>query len=212
MTNNLSDAQLVMLSAAAQRNDRCLTASKTLKGAALGKVAAKLMSLGLVHETKAKAGMPVWRRDGDGDGIALKLTVAGLKAIVVDDEREPVGPDAPAMGFSPIAGHSAIGSASSIRERPRFGGKLALVLGLLQRPEGATIEQLIRATGWLPHTTRAALTGLRRRGYSISRERRKGEGSIYRVAGPKEEASTGVVDEAAPIAKAPRGSKTKWAA
>jgi hypothetical protein len=42
------------------------------------------------------------------------------------------------------------------------------------------------AVGWLAHTTRAALTGLRKRGYAIERERAgKGEASIYRiVTGP----------------------------
>ena len=46
-------------------------------------------------------------------------------------------------------------AAAPARER-----KIDKVLGLLQRPEGATLAELIEATGWLPHTTRAALTGL----------------------------------------------------
>ena len=37
------------------------------------------------------------------------------------------------------------------------------------------------ATGWLPHTTRAALTGLRKRGYAIERSAGEG-GSVYRIA------------------------------
>ena len=67
---------------------------------------------------------------------------------------------------------------------PRAGSKLARVIDLLQRSEGATISNLIEATGWLPHTTRAALTGLRKRGYAVVRERTGGEDSTYRVAGP----------------------------
>jgi Protein of unknown function (DUF3489) len=212
MTNTLSDAQLIMLSAAARRHDRCLTALGTLKGAALGKVAAKLISLGLVREAKSKADMPVWRRDGDGNGIALKLTAAGLKAIAVEDEREPEGADAPAIESGRVAVHSAIGSASPRRKDPRAGSKLALALDLLQRSEGATIEQLIGATGWLPHTTRAALTGLRKRGYSVIRQSRTVDGSIYRIAGPEEAASAGVVDQSAHAVKASRMPKTKQAA
>ena len=46
---------------------------------------------------------------------------------------------------------------------PRIGSKLATVINLLQRSDGATISNLIEATGWLAHTTRAALTGLRKR-------------------------------------------------
>ena len=53
-------------------------------------------------------------------------------------------------------------------EAPRGGTKLAEVVELLQRDRGATIDELIDATGWLPHTTRAALTGLRKRGFRRS--------------------------------------------
>jgi hypothetical protein len=41
---------------------------------------------------------------------------------------------------------------------------------------------LVDATGWLPHTTRAALTGLRKRGYSVLLERQDGRPSLYRIA------------------------------
>jgi hypothetical protein len=54
---------------------------------------------------------------------------------------------------------------------PRQGSKLAEVMALLSRKQGAGIEELTSTTGWLPHTTRAALTGLRRRGYAIERSR-----------------------------------------
>lgn len=49
--------------------------------------------------------------------------------------------------------------------------KTDLVLGLLQRPEGATIAELVAATGWLPHTTRAALTGLKKKGHVVTSEK-----------------------------------------
>ena len=87
MTVKLTDAQLVMLSAAAQREDLCLTAPDKLKGAILTKVGEKLVKLGLVREVRAKAGMPIWRRD-DAGSYAVKLTAAGLKAIAVDGGSE----------------------------------------------------------------------------------------------------------------------------
>jgi hypothetical protein len=40
-------------------------------------------------------------------------------------------------------------------------------LELLQREQGASIAELQEATGWLPHTTRAALTGIRKRGTEL---------------------------------------------
>ena len=85
MSVKLTDAQLVMMSAAAQRKDRCLSAPATIKGAALSKVSVKLAKLGLAREIEAKPGAPIWRRDDAGQGYALKLTAAGLKAIAVDE-------------------------------------------------------------------------------------------------------------------------------
>lgn len=43
------------------------------------------------------------------------------------------------------------------------------VVALLKRKQGATLEDLTEATGWLPHTTRAAMTGLRKKGHTIER-------------------------------------------
>lgn len=43
------------------------------------------------------------------------------------------------------------------------------VLALLARSGGATLDELVEATGWLPHTTRAALTGLKKKGHKIER-------------------------------------------
>jgi uncharacterized protein DUF3489 len=56
------------------------------------------------------------------------------------------------------------GPAPRRSSTPRGGTKLAQVVELLQQDRGASIAELIVVTGWLPHTTRAALTGLRKRG------------------------------------------------
>ena len=66
MSVKLNDAQLVMMSAAAQREDRCLAAPDRLKGAAVSKVSAKLVKLGLAREIRAKPGTPIWRRGEEG--------------------------------------------------------------------------------------------------------------------------------------------------
>jgi hypothetical protein len=95
MSIKLTDTQLMMLSTAAQREDRCLELPKNLKGNAAQKVAAKLLTAGLVKEIKAKAGA-VWRRDDEtGQSYCLKLTAAGLKAIAVDDSTAPTESDEP---------------------------------------------------------------------------------------------------------------------
>jgi hypothetical protein len=56
-------------------------------------------------------------------------------------------------------------------ERPT---KQALLLELISREGGVTLEELTSATGWLPHTARAAITGLRKRGHDVQRERVEG--------------------------------------
>jgi hypothetical protein len=64
---------------------------------------------------------------------------------------------------------------------PRQGSKAGVVLGLLRRAEGATLAELVGATGWLAHTTRAALTGLRKKGYVVEKTKR-GEATCSRIA------------------------------
>ena len=59
--------------------------------------------------------------------------------------------------------------------------KIEQVLSLLRQPGGATIDQLVAATSWLPHTTRAALTGLRKQGHEIASTKTKGETRVYRL-------------------------------
>jgi Protein of unknown function (DUF3489) len=65
------------------------------------------------------------------------------------------------------------------------GTKQALVLELLQRKEGAGLAELVAATGWLPHTTRAALTRLRQSGHELEKEKRDTGETAYRIAAPR---------------------------
>jgi len=189
----LTDTQLVILSAASQRGDRCLIAPSTLKGGAAQKIAAKLLTAGLVREIKAKAGMEVWRRDEEtSEAYSLKLTDAGLKAIAVDERGWQSVPSTAASpntnddsseaktAANVTAARSATAAPTS--PAPRQGTKIARVVELLQRDQGAKLDELIAATGWLPHTARAALTGLRHRGYDVRLERGEtGSASVYRA-------------------------------
>ena len=60
--------------------------------------------------------------------------------------------------------------------------KASLVEGLLLRIEGAALDDLCQATSWLPHTCRAFLTGLRRKGREVERGKREDGTTIYRMA------------------------------
>ncbi|WP_240309391.1 MULTISPECIES: DUF3489 domain-containing protein [Sphingomonas] len=59
--------------------------------------------------------------------------------------------------------------------------KFDLVLGLLRREQGGTLAELVEATAWQPHTTRAMLTGLRKKGHAIER-RKRGDVTCYHLA------------------------------
>jgi hypothetical protein len=193
MSIKLSDMQLVMLSAAAHRDDRCLVAPPNLKGGATQKVAAKLIGAGLAKEIRAKPEAPVWRRDEQTDQpFSLKLTAAGARATAhasstCDAMKEGLGEGvefvtAPnsEMGHQTTGEIPAPGALSL--SAPRDGSKLARVLELLQRDCGATIDEPIAATDWLPHTTRAAIAGLRKRGCAVTLDRSdKERGSAYRA-------------------------------
>ena len=186
MSVKLTDAQLVMMSAAAQREDRCLAAPETMKGAVVSKAGAKLVKLGFAREIHAKSGTPLWRRDETGRSFALKLTVAGLKAIAVDEGPQDEPGEASQPQLLPEAKNGV--SLDDVGRHappaaPRDGSKLALMIDLLRRADGASIVDLTQATGWLAHTTRAAITGLRKRGYAVTRERIGAGEFVYRISG-----------------------------
>lgn len=71
---------------------------------------------------------------------------------------------------------------------PKRPSKSAAVLAMLQRPEGVTLDQLVIATGWLPHTARAALTGLKKKGHEVTSDKPAGGARTYRVSSGAETA------------------------
>src|ERR1700692_2559849 len=159
MSIKLTDTQLVLLGAAAQRKDLCLVAPSTLKGATAQKVASKLISAGFVKEVKAKASDPIWRRDEEsGASYALKLTAAGAKAIAVDDAAEPEdagGESATLANRDQAAIPSKVDAKdappaeaeprSAGRSAPRGGSKLARVIALLERREITHANMFMKA-------------------------------------------------------------------
>jgi len=66
-------------------------------------------------------------------------------------------------------------------QKPKDQTKSATVIALLNRGKGASIDEICKATKWQKHSTRAFLTGLRKKGLIIIREQRGNEGTVYRV-------------------------------
>ena len=141
-------------------------------------------------EVRAKGETPAWREDEQGRAVGLKILKAGRAAMPADAAAVTPLAQAEANGSAPQdTGLEANASATDEAQQPaiaepaKLGSKRALVIGLLQRGGGATIDDLIAATDWLPHTTRAALSGLRKGGLAIERSKaQRGTASVYRIA------------------------------
>src|SRR5918995_2985361 len=165
----LTDTQLAILSSAAQRYDHGVLLPGRLKGQAARNTVERLISRGLIEEVRATGELPVWRHDDQGR-YGLRITSAGLVAIGIEPEAEGTS-EGRSESEEPAPGHKPRRGRAGDRDRsaaPRSGSKQALILGLLSREEGATLSDIIAATGWLPHTARAALTGLRHKGYALA--------------------------------------------
>ncbi|WP_258045092.1 DUF3489 domain-containing protein [Sphingomonas citricola] len=163
----LTDTQSLLLAHAAQCDSGSLyPLPKTLTSkAGAARSIVSLVKARLVEERETSVVAEVARQDGDL-GYGMFVTADGLAAIGVDDnagEQVAGGSDAEALPTP----------------APRTC-KIAGVLALLGRDEGATLTELITATGWLPHTTRAALTGLRKKGHVLARSKREGA-TCYRL-------------------------------
>ena len=66
-------------------------------------------------------------------------------------------------------------------DRPRASTKRAVLIGMLERPEGASVAELGQRLGWLPHTVRAAITGLHHTGREVTRSKNTTGQSVYRL-------------------------------
>lgn len=194
----LTDTQLVLLSTAAQRDDLLVTIPDRLKGSAARSVVSKLLALSLVEEVVVSRNEPAWRSNEEDQPIGLKLTRAGLEiiGIEIDDGTGVAAGEIPSES-GPISASLVLPAGEREEPQPsapRPGSKQALVVSLLQQKSGATLEELAVATGWLPHTTRAALTGLRRKGLAIAKAKREDGKTVYRInnAGPNADAGAGI--------------------
>ena len=187
----LSDTQLIVLSKAAARDDGLARVPEGLNRAATAKVAASLVSRKLMREIRSKPDMPVWREDEEGRATSLVITRAGREASGIDEgENDRSGEAAAAKNeFPEDLQRPSCGERSTVVDGPRSGSKQARIVKTLARKSGATLEALVDVTGWLPHTIRAALTGLRKRGYGIALERQDGKPSIYRITSGSDRAA-----------------------
>ncbi len=189
----LTDTQLVILSAAAKRADgAALPPPKSLKiqGGALTSVLKSLLKKGLVAEQPATADAATWRETEDGRRVMLVITDAGLQAIGVAPDRG-TGKQAPTAKAQPKKRRQRT-ARKAAEPKPkaktaaavRPGTKQAILIDLLRRKEGATIAELVAATGWQPHSVRGAISGSLKKklGLAVTSEKVESRGRVYRIS------------------------------
>ncbi len=205
--SKLTNGQLVALSIATQHEDGAIDLPKHLRGGAAARIVKPLLKKKLVKEIQAKPDMPVWRRDEkENRSYALIITRAGRAAIDIKSNvakdnpkdtaqhadvttvtRRPSGKiktssDSEKSAPKPSANSGAV-------PVPRAGSKLALVVKMLGRIHGVSIDDLTKATDWLPHTARAVITSLRNKGYRVETERNQDKITVYRIVAQAKAAS-----------------------
>ncbi len=197
----LTDTQLVILSTASQRGDGAallLPKSVKLQGSAVNRVLKSLLKKGLLDEQPAGNDAAAWRESKDGQRLTLVITDAGRAAIGVaaDEQNQPPPTSIAPRGSKQSAGRrKAKGSkgatapkskakktASSSALRP--GTKQALLVDLLRRKQGATIAEVVKATGWQPHSVRGAISGSLKKklGLAVASDKVGGRGRVYRIS------------------------------
>lgn len=156
-----TDLELILLSTAFARDDGHLlpvTDSIAGKTQEVADALAALLKRKLIARAPAPDAARMWKRQAE----------AAIGLVITDEARALVDGGA-------VEGAAAVTAPPA----PRTGSKIETVLALLGREEGASSAELIDATGWLPHTMRAALTGLRKKGHVIERGDR-GDVRVYR--------------------------------
>jgi hypothetical protein len=186
----LTDTQLVVLSAAAQRADGALLPlPKRLKiePGALTRVMKGLLKKGLVAEQPAPPDAPAWREAND-QRFMLVIAPAGLDAIGVEPEgSEPANTKRKAAPptdkqMKPQSGRRKPPTVTG-SVRPRT--KIALLVDMLSRDRGATIPEIVKATGWQQHSVRGTISGALKKklNLAVTSETVEGRGRVYRITG-----------------------------
>lgn len=162
----LSEAQTAILSTACSRDDGAIfPVTANLKGGAVGNVCKSLLKHGLIEEVVATDLDTVWRHDEDRGPITLRATSLGHRTLqAVDGPSDEVPPE-----------------PSTVPVRRRTGTKQDTLIAMLQTEGGATIDEIVTATGWQPHSVRGAISGVlkKRLGLDVTSEKVEGRGRVY---------------------------------
>ena len=179
----LTDTQLIILGKACERPDGTVYPLTTkLNGGALNKVLSSLIGKSLLKEVRAKRDETVWRRDDEDRPLTLYATPAAYHALGI--EQEASGSET-STTEKPKRTRVAK-SAKATKDKPtrtRADSKQAQLIAMLKTPKGATIDEIVAAFGWQPHTVRGAIAGAlnKKLGLEVTSEKVEGRGRVYRI-------------------------------
>lgn len=141
----------------------------TLKGGAVGNVCKSLLKRGLIEEVPATDHTTAWRHDEERGPMTLRATPLAYSTLGITDDpqQQPDGKPAPAPEAA----------------RCRTGTKQAAVIAMLSAEGGATIAEIMAATGWLRHTVRGFMSGAMKKklGLEVTSEKVENRGRVYRL-------------------------------
>ncbi|WP_426034794.1 DUF3489 domain-containing protein [Cypionkella sp. TWP1-2-1b2] len=187
----LSETQITILTTGAQRTDYiAMPLPKGLAGAAAKMAVTKMIERGWLQEVDAnlRRGEPLWRETGDGHGTTLVVTDAGLLAIGIE----------PVVAKTKVAIHENTVEVPVTKvSTPRAGTKQAMLITLLRTPDGATLDEIVAATGWLAHTARGAMSGAlgKKLGLVVISAKEDERGRVYRINPTDQTRPSGLVHD-----------------
>jgi len=164
----LTDTQSIILSTACGRDDRMVfPITAKLKGGAVGNVCKSLLKHALLEEVAATDLNTVWRHDEGRGSITLRATPLAYSTLGITDDPAPA---------------TSISSGTELLRR-RTGTKQDTLIAMLRSPEGATIEEIMAATGWQSHTVRGAMAGALKKklGLEVISEKVENRGRSYKI-------------------------------
>ena len=185
----LSDSQLVVLTAACQRPDRSVYPLTTkLPGGAAAKVLGSLLNKGLIKEVQAQREDTVWREDKKRGRLTLRVTPAAFEALGIEQAEAPAGAatdiDAGTKADKGSGRKQKTGKSKDKPRGTRANSKQAQLIEMLKSSKGATIEEIVKKFEWQAHTVRGAIAGALKKklGLNVQSEKVDGRGRVYRIA------------------------------
>ena len=152
----LTDTEQVILTATSRNNGTVPTRERSkskVDPRAYGAAVASLLKKGIL-EFSGPAREGDFTKDGQKLALANTETLEPPKKATVTSER-----------------------------KTRDGTKQAMMIELLKRPGGATLAEIVEATGWQAHTVRGAMAGALKKklGLTVTSEKDEFRGRVYRL-------------------------------